>query len=413
MSSSEEEAAEVAITEPADAAVAESPHELVQGLHQLQRDHPFWENRLFRACQEGALGLEDLKLVFSQYFFYSQSFTRLLAGLMANCEDDYFRARISENLWEEGGGTEPEKRHAEIFRTFLRQGLGIEDLAAIEYADFTRHFVAEYVDFCLSSEPAATAAFLSLGTEGIVKRMYQVFVKALLGAGVAEKHLVFFRIHIDCDDGHALTLEEMMLSYRSAPGWRETCVRAMNRALSLRQRFFENLFEAIQLRRLRTLVDKVQEHRSLLPDMPLGCSLKARCDGGGTRLYKNVHEKLAIDFDVTRLPFAGEVLDTRVVRIAPGKTNEMHRHAHESVLFVVQGTGGVRVDGESVEVAPGDAVFVPRWSYHQTLNASAEPMLLLAITDYGLTGRAFVGHYERTARMNPGPPVMGGTAPAE
>ena len=39
---------------------------------------------------------------------------------MTSLESDLFRSLLSENLWEEGGGCEPEKRHAEIFRRFLR-----------------------------------------------------------------------------------------------------------------------------------------------------------------------------------------------------------------------------------------------------------------------------------------------------
>jgi quercetin dioxygenase-like cupin family protein/pyrroloquinoline quinone (PQQ) biosynthesis protein C len=387
--------------EPAPVAetVPEARATLAQ-LHELQGQHPFWENKLLRACQEGALGADDLRLVFSQYYLYSRSFTRFLAGLMANCEDDYFRARISENLWEEGGGAEPENRHAEIFRSFLRRGLAIEDLRAVEYFDFTRHFVSEYTAFCIGSDPVATCAFLSLGTEGIVKRMYQVFVKALRQAGVAEEHLAFFRIHIDCDDAHAQTLEDMLLSYASIPGWGETCARAMDRALALRGRFFDNLFDAIQLRRIRGLVEKVQARRTLAGE---GAVLRAACATDGTRLYDNVHEKLGIDFSVVRLPFASEVLDARVVKIAPGKANENHRHAHESVLYVMRGAGSVSVDAREVEVGPGDAVFVPRWAFHQTKNASDEEMLLLAVTDFGFTGRTFVGDYDRTARMKAAP----------
>jgi len=172
----------------------------------------------------------------------------------------------------------------------------------------------------------------------------------------------------------------------------------MDRALALRTRFFEGLFDAIQSRRIRSVVDRIQDRRSLSQS---GAALRARCQTDGDAIYRNTHEKLGIDFEVKRLPFAGEVLDPRVVRIAPGKANEMHRHAHESVFYVVAGTGHVLVDAAEIQVEEGSVVFVPRWAYHQTRNTGSTEMLLLAITDYGLTGRVFVGHYDRTARMNP------------
>ncbi|MBZ5490378.1 MAG: cupin domain-containing protein [Acidobacteriia bacterium] len=79
---------------------------------------------------------------------------------------------------------------------------------------------------------------------------------------------------------------------------------------------------------------------------------------------------------------------------------EHHRHIHESLLAVVKSKGRVLVGDFAVEAGPGDTVFVPRWSMHQTQNATDEPMELLAVTDYGLTRQAYLGDHLRTARMN-------------
>src|SRR5262249_39152867 len=152
-------------------------------LHTAQAEHPFWNNRVFRACAAGALTRDDFRLLFSQYYLYTQGFTRYLAALMASCESDLHRARLAENIWTEGGGAEPDRRHAEIFRGFLRDGLGI-DIEDIEFMDSTRLFVREVLDFCTRAHPAAGSAFLSLGTEGIVPRMYAILVDGLLKAGV-------------------------------------------------------------------------------------------------------------------------------------------------------------------------------------------------------------------------------------
>jgi len=367
-------------------------------LEERQATHPFWENRLFLACKAGALRLDDFRYIFSQYYLYSRNFTRYLAAFMANCEDDLLRARITENLWEESGGIDVEKRHAQIFRKFLQEGLGIEDLGAIDYADFSRYFVREYLDFILRGHPMEAAAFLSMGTEGIVARMYGVFVEGLLKAGVPEEQLKFFRIHMECDDAHAFTLQQVMLSYAAERGWHERCLDAVDRALTLRARFFDNLYEAVQARRIRSVLQRIQARKSLA----------TAAEGGGFRhpssmsaapIYTNTIEKLNIEFAVDQLPFLSEVLDSRMVHIPPGKCNEHHRHAHETVFFVVKGTGYVLVDYAPQEVKPGDIVFAPRWCMHQTQNTGEGEMLLLAVTDFGLTGKGFLGDYEKTARM--------------
>jgi quercetin dioxygenase-like cupin family protein len=108
-------------------------------------------------------------------------------------------------------------------------------------------------------------------------------------------------------------------------------------------------------------------------------------------MYANEVEKLNIKFTVERLPLAAEVLDPRIVRIPAGKFNEKHKHAHETLIHVLAGRGQVLVDDRVFPVEPGDTVLVPRWSLHQTQNLDATELRFLAVTDFALSQRAFVG----------------------
>ncbi len=367
-------------------------------LHAAQAGHRFWDNRVFRACAAGALTRDDFRFFFSQYYLYTRSFTRYLAALMASCESDLHRARLAENIWEEGGGAAPERRHAEIFRRFLRDGLEV-DVDDLDFEDVTRFFVREYLDFCLHAHPAAGSAFLSLGTEGIVPRMYAILVDGLLKAGVAEEHIAFFRIHMECDDEHAETLEEMMASYAATPDWFNTCLRSMDYALTLRHRFFEQLYAAIEARRLRGIVDRVQRGQSLAPETPGPAEVCYRVGAPGLPLYENTDPQQGIGFSVERVPFATDVLDSRVLRVAAQRSNEKHKHPHESLLYVVSGRGRVHVNQRAVEVEPGDLVFVPRWATHQSHNTGDAELTILALTDFGLTEKAYLGDHLKTTRL--------------
>lgn len=367
-------------------------------LHTAQAEHPFWDNRLFRACASGALTREDFRYVFSQYYLYTRSFTRVLAALMANCESDLHRAQLAENIWEEGGGATPERRHAEIYRRFLREGLGI-DIDSIEFADPARLFVREILDFCRDAHPAAGSAFLSLGTEGIVPRMYGVLLDGLLHAGVGEEHLSFFRIHMACDDAHAETLEQIMTSFAGTPDWITICHRSMDHALSLRQRFFEQLYEGVRAKRVQRLMERIQRGESLASPAPGPVDVRFRVGAPGLPLYANAEAARGIEFSVERAPFACEVLDPRVLRVVAGKSTERHRHPHESLLYVISGRGRVHVDQTSVEVEPGDLVFVPRWAIHQSHSTGDTELTILALTDFGLTDRAYVGNQLRGTRL--------------
>src|SRR5215813_3145723 len=67
-------------------------------LHQAEQQHPFWTNRLFNSCRAGHFTLEDIRFIFSQYYLYSQNFTRYLSAIMATYDNDYIRAGQSENI---------------------------------------------------------------------------------------------------------------------------------------------------------------------------------------------------------------------------------------------------------------------------------------------------------------------------
>jgi quercetin dioxygenase-like cupin family protein/pyrroloquinoline quinone (PQQ) biosynthesis protein C len=359
-------------------------------LRVLQYEHKFWNNPLLAAFSQGSLSREDLRYIYSQYHLYSKNFTRFVAAVMANCDSDLFRAQLSENLWEEGGGIEPERRHAQIFRNFLRTSLAVENPDGIDYAPYTRHFMREYLVQCLRSEPMVGTAFLSLGTEGIVARLYQIMLVGLRAAGIPDAELEFFHIHISCDDEHAVTLERMMASYADVPNWFESCQGAMNRALELRDEFFTNIYEALQKRRLDPIVSKLHKRDSLAAGLEAP-ALFHRPGNATETLYANEVPKLNIEFTVERLPLAAEVLDPRIVRIPAGKHNEKHKHAHETLIHILEGAGQVVVDDRVFPVAAGDTILVPRWALHQTQNTGDREMRFLAVTDFRFTQRAYLG----------------------
>jgi quercetin dioxygenase-like cupin family protein/pyrroloquinoline quinone (PQQ) biosynthesis protein C len=368
-------------------------------LRAFEASHPFWNNELFAACKAGWLTKDDFRFVFGQYYLYSKNFTRYLSGLMANLEDDLLRSRLSENLWEEGGGAAPEKRHAQIFRDFLTQGLGIE-LAKIEFLPSTRHFVDQFLGHCIRGSALHASAFLSLGTEAIVARMYAIMVDGLLAAGLPKEQLDFFYIHMTCDDAHAATLEDILCSFQKQPEWERQCREALDLSLRMRAELFDELMAEVKHRRVAAQLQRIQDRKSLLTPAIADAQLKFEPrTPAATPMYANKVEAMGIDFTVDRAPFPAEVLDARVVRIPAGKANERHKHAHETIFYFLAGTGRVMVDDRWIAVQPGDSVFVPRWSVHQSQNQGDGEMVILAITDFYLTGKALVGDYESTARM--------------
>ena len=116
--------------------------------------------------------------------------------------------------------------------------------------------------------------------------------------------------------------------------------------------------------------------------------------------YANRETSRGIDFSVEDNPFAAaEVLDPRMLRIAPCACNEKHRHAHESLFVVLEGMAEIQIGDQTHALQRGEVAFVPRWVVHQTRNPSQEqPLALLAITDFGLTSTV-LGDYDSRTRL--------------
>jgi mannose-6-phosphate isomerase-like protein (cupin superfamily) len=150
---------------------------------------------------------------------------------------------------------------------------------------------------------------------------------------------------------------------------------------------------------LERVVQRISDRRPLAADAS-AASLVRRSTDSGAPMYSNVNDRLGIDFRVERLAFPDiQCMDPRVVRIAAGRCNEYHRHAHESIFVVMEGRGAVAIGSEEIAVAAGDIVYVPRWAFHQTRNTEAAgDLVILAITDFGLTS-AVLGDYDRRTRL--------------
>lgn len=158
-------------------------------------------------------------------------------------------------------------------------------------------------------------------------------------------------------------------------------------------------FGDVQLNRIEEMLVRINNQKSLT-NVNNPEALISRIDHPDLRgLYNNTVDELNIDFSVSILPFDLEVLDPRIVTVKPGKANEMHKHAHETVFIFIKGKGKVIVDQYQNEVAPGDFACIPRWCNHQTVNIGDEDLVFLAVADFGLTGKSFMGNYLKTARM--------------
>lgn len=65
--------------------------------------------------------------------------------------------------------------------------------------------------------------------------------------------------------------------------------------------------------------------------------------------------------------------------IPPGASSDLQRHLHESVHYVIEGSGYSEIGPETVEWGTGDFVYTPVWVWHRHYNNGENTVKMLLI----------------------------------
>lgn len=215
-------------------------HELIEAsksaLIERLRSHPF-----LRRCREGRVTLEELRIFLAQQGLYSSYFTRYLCAMMANLPSNDEVLALAENLFEELGldPDSPQPHHL-IYRTMLdRFGVRLGDA---EPLPGTRLLIDSMFHHCRNQEPSAGLGALCLGAEALVPALYADLVAGFRACGATDPDIEFFLLHIECDDGHAETIRDIMVDIAHAdPAQLDTMLGAGSDLVEARRKFFDSI----------------------------------------------------------------------------------------------------------------------------------------------------------------------------
>jgi pyrroloquinoline-quinone synthase len=159
-------------------------------------------------CQNGQVSRAEMDLFVQQHHLYSRCFTRFLAASLAKIEDDDHRLALTHNLFDEMGlGDAGGLPHSKLYRLMM-DNMGLA--ASPAPLPSTRQMVDTMFACCHSPNYMVGLGALCLGAEGIVPFVYQRIVDGFIGLGESPDNLQFFTLHIECDDGHAETMAEII-----------------------------------------------------------------------------------------------------------------------------------------------------------------------------------------------------------
>jgi pyrroloquinoline-quinone synthase len=161
-----------------------------------------------RRCKSGEISREELYLFVQQHQIYSRCFTRFLAALLVNMENDDHRLALTHNLFDEMGlGDAGNLPHAKLYLDMMAN-MGL--MPSTSTLPSTQRLVDTMFECCRSRNYMVGLGALCLGAEGIVPFIYQRIVDGFLAVGEPLANLQFFTLHIDCDDDHAETMNEII-----------------------------------------------------------------------------------------------------------------------------------------------------------------------------------------------------------
>lgn len=160
-------------------------------------------------CRHEAVTLDELKVFLVQQGLYSSYFTRYLCAMMANLPYNEYVLKVAGNLVEELGLAEDSPtQHSTMYRRMLAHfGLSREGARPLPG---TRRLIDTMFDHCRDSQPARGLGALCLGAEMLVPAVYADVIAGFRGCGVPEEAVAFFQQHVECDDGHAEIMWEIM-----------------------------------------------------------------------------------------------------------------------------------------------------------------------------------------------------------
>ncbi|MFV8780971.1 TenA family transcriptional regulator [Microbulbifer sp. SA54] len=229
-----------------------------EALIERARGHSFLQR-----CRTGDVPLAELKIFLAQQGLYSAYFTRYLCAMMASLPDNDAVLALAENLFEELGlePGSPQPHHL-IFRDMLRH-FDI-DLARSPMLPGTRRLIERMFHHCRDLSPSAGLGALCLGAEALVPPLYSDIVAGFRAQGVSDKALEFFLLHIECDDGHAETIRDIMVGIADRdPSQIDVMLNAGRDMVDARLHFFDSIEDCF--RKTQTAQPEQDRMREAIP----------------------------------------------------------------------------------------------------------------------------------------------------
>jgi pyrroloquinoline-quinone synthase len=345
------------------------------------------QHPLLAALGEGRADARMLKGLLVQHHHYSRHFTRYLVAVISKLDRlDDMRSLTANLLEEMGVDCAGKVTHAELYQRTLRAVGAVPDMQPA--LPETQALVRAMMSYCRDDDLLAGLAALCLGAEAIVPLVYRPILRALAAAGHDADATEFFRVHIEEDEMHAMTMLSIMRRLtQDDPDARRCAMRIGVDMIHRRAAMFDAIWEC-------SGIDDALSPPAPAPDVVAGDPAPARRFSSAdfwqvpaklkAAIPERLHHKDVINdqaggsgrfssernhrVHIVDLPSC--TISMTIGRLEPGEQTRSHRHNYETMIYVTAGKGFSRIGNRIVEWSAGDAFYVPVWSAHQHVSTS-------------------------------------------
>ncbi|MEB0106258.1 iron-containing redox enzyme family protein [Pseudomonas sp. MH9.3] len=344
------------------------------------------QHPLLVALARNEVSLASLKTMLIQHSHYSRHFTRYLCALMGQLEHAEDVLALMDNMREEMGVDGQDRiTHAELYQRALRVlGVSTADEAALPE---TAAMARTMLDHCQNSDALVGLAALCLGAEAIVPLIYRPILQALEHKGYGEDVTEFFKLHIEEDEDHALTMLAIMQRLIQGDEKRHALATRIGRELiDCRIAMFDAIWAQSLVVAVAETGHREQASRFSSADfwrvpsrlqarLPERLShsqvMQASDQRDATFSSQRKHKVHIVD-----LP--SHSISMTLGRLDVTEATRLHRHNYETLIYVIQGEGYSRIGDRNVPWCAGDAFYVPVWAEHQHVNTGGGECVYLA-----------------------------------
>jgi quercetin dioxygenase-like cupin family protein len=107
-------------------------------------------------------------------------------------------------------------------------------------------------------------------------------------------------------------------------------------------------------------------------------------------IHRGVLEERALEFSAERghpvhpVRLPGVTVSLSIGELTSGASTGNHRHAYESLVYILAGRGHTIMDGTHFDWSAGDAIYTPPWCWHRHVAAADGPVQYLTATNMPL-----------------------------